>query len=105
MILYFILWATSRSRVPVDGAAFASDVRVSAAENSERRRRGLRCLSGKVSTSGPEVPGLKPGSTKDQPRMRPVALQIIRNGQTSSRWCDVEVWRGVCTNSGIIHDV
>ncbi|GBN08654.1 hypothetical protein AVEN_257545-1 [Araneus ventricosus] len=31
-----ILWATSRSRVPVDGAAIANDVENQAAENSWR---------------------------------------------------------------------
>ncbi|GBO19255.1 hypothetical protein AVEN_86700-1 [Araneus ventricosus] len=31
-------------------------------------------------------------STEDLPGMRPVARQIIRSGQTSSRWCGAEAW-------------
>ncbi|GBO08923.1 hypothetical protein AVEN_138938-1, partial [Araneus ventricosus] len=38
--------------------------------------------------------GTKPGSTEDTPWIALVALQIIRSGQTSCRWCDAEVWRG-----------
>ncbi|GBL93503.1 hypothetical protein AVEN_59697-1 [Araneus ventricosus] len=34
------LWATSRSRVPIDGAAIASDVRESSCREQERRRGG-----------------------------------------------------------------
>ncbi|GBO06878.1 hypothetical protein AVEN_271761-1 [Araneus ventricosus] len=36
----FVLWATRRSRVPVDGAAIASDVRESSGREKSRRRRG-----------------------------------------------------------------
>ncbi|GBM28608.1 hypothetical protein AVEN_72179-1 [Araneus ventricosus] len=33
------------------------------------------------------VPGSKPTSTEDPPCIGPAALQPIRSGQTSSRWC------------------
>ncbi|GBN64508.1 hypothetical protein AVEN_114426-1 [Araneus ventricosus] len=45
---------------------------------------------------GRRVPGPRPDSTEDPPCMGPAARQIIRSGQTSSRWCGVEVWRGGC---------
>ncbi|GBL82237.1 hypothetical protein AVEN_252421-1 [Araneus ventricosus] len=35
-----VVWATSRSRVPVDGAAIASDVRESSCREQQKRRRG-----------------------------------------------------------------
>ncbi|GBN54435.1 hypothetical protein AVEN_164856-1, partial [Araneus ventricosus] len=34
------MWATSRSRVPVDGAAIASDVRETSCREQKKRRRG-----------------------------------------------------------------
>ncbi|GBM62048.1 hypothetical protein AVEN_144271-1 [Araneus ventricosus] len=40
------------------------------------------------------APGPRPDSTEDPPCMGPAARQIIRSGQTPSRWCGVEVWRG-----------
>ncbi|GBO08707.1 hypothetical protein AVEN_100227-1 [Araneus ventricosus] len=43
---------------------------------------------------GRRVPGSKPDSTGDPSRMRPIARQIIRSGQTPSCWCGVVVWRG-----------
>ncbi|GBM62871.1 hypothetical protein AVEN_38401-1 [Araneus ventricosus] len=46
---------------------------------------------------GRMVPGSKPDSTEDGPCLRPVARQTIRSGPTPSRWCGVEVWRGVPT--------
>ncbi|GBM32640.1 hypothetical protein AVEN_89639-1 [Araneus ventricosus] len=39
------LWATSRSRVPVDGAAIASDVRESSCQEQKRRRGGTRRMN------------------------------------------------------------
>ncbi|GBM71040.1 hypothetical protein AVEN_272386-1 [Araneus ventricosus] len=39
-IRYGILWATSRSRVPVDGAAIASDVRESSCREQSQITRG-----------------------------------------------------------------
>ncbi|GBN87709.1 hypothetical protein AVEN_131809-1 [Araneus ventricosus] len=45
---------------------------------------------------GRRAPGSRPDSTEDPPCMGPVARQIVRSGQTSSRWCGVEVWRGGC---------
>ncbi|GBM48342.1 hypothetical protein AVEN_37800-1 [Araneus ventricosus] len=45
---------------------------------------------------GRRVAGPKPDSTEDPPCMGPVARQIIRSGQTSSRWCGWLVWRGGC---------
>ncbi|GBN83169.1 hypothetical protein AVEN_163939-1 [Araneus ventricosus] len=50
---------------------------------------------------GRRIPGSKPDYTEDPPCMGPVARQIIRSGQTSSRWCGVEVWRG-CASSGVV---
>ncbi|GBO07752.1 hypothetical protein AVEN_101841-1, partial [Araneus ventricosus] len=43
---------------------------------------------------GRRVPGSKPDSIEDLPCMGPVERQIMRSGQTFSRWCGVEVWRG-----------
>ncbi|GBO07496.1 hypothetical protein AVEN_144938-1 [Araneus ventricosus] len=40
------------------------------------------------------VPASKPDSIEDPPGMKPVALQIMHIGQTSYRWCGVEVWSG-----------
>ncbi|GBO18683.1 hypothetical protein AVEN_147811-1 [Araneus ventricosus] len=40
-----VLWTTSRSRVPVDGAAIASDVRESSCREQKRRRRGRRRIN------------------------------------------------------------
>ncbi|GBO35475.1 hypothetical protein AVEN_60485-1, partial [Araneus ventricosus] len=57
---------------------------------------GGRC--GLVIRSRPRdrrVAGSKPDSTEDPPCMGTIARQIIRSGQTSSRWCSAEVWRGV----------
>ncbi|GBN16142.1 hypothetical protein AVEN_22442-1 [Araneus ventricosus] len=50
---------------------------------------------------GRRVPGSRPDSTEDPPCMGPVVRQIIRSGQTSSRWCSVEVWRGGAS-SGVV---
>ncbi|GBM20754.1 hypothetical protein AVEN_105976-1 [Araneus ventricosus] len=47
------------------------------------------------------VSGSKPDPTEDQPCMGPVARQIIRSGQKSSRWCGAEVWRGAAS-SGVV---
>ncbi|GBN36750.1 hypothetical protein AVEN_29507-1 [Araneus ventricosus] len=55
---------------------------------------GPAVASGKASASGPEDP--RPDSTEDPPCMGPAARQIIRSGQTSSRWCGVEAWRRGC---------
>ncbi|GBM16469.1 hypothetical protein AVEN_94954-1 [Araneus ventricosus] len=54
--------------------------------------KGPRWPSGKVSALEPE--GSRPDSTEDPPCMGPIARQIIRSGQTPSRWCGVEAWRG-----------
>ncbi|GBN40809.1 hypothetical protein AVEN_16221-1, partial [Araneus ventricosus] len=43
---------------------------------------------------GRRAPGSKPDSTEDPPCMGPAVRQIIRSGQTPSRWCGVEPWRG-----------
>ncbi|GBO03691.1 hypothetical protein AVEN_188121-1 [Araneus ventricosus] len=43
---------------------------------------------------GRRAPGSKPASTVDPPCMGPATFQIIRSGQTPSRWCGVEAWRG-----------
>ncbi|GBN34301.1 hypothetical protein AVEN_163358-1 [Araneus ventricosus] len=53
-----------------------------------------RWPSGKVSALGRRVPGSKPDSTEDPSCIGPVARQIIRRGERSSRWSGVEVWRG-----------
>ncbi|GBM28137.1 hypothetical protein AVEN_224194-1 [Araneus ventricosus] len=45
---------------------------------------------------GRRAPGSRPDSTEDPPCMGPAARYIIRSGQTSSRWCGVEVRRGGC---------
>ncbi|GBN18088.1 hypothetical protein AVEN_182766-1 [Araneus ventricosus] len=45
---------------------------------------------------GRRVPGSKPDSTEDPPCTGPAARYIIRSGQTPSRWCGVEAWRGGC---------
>ncbi|GBL92883.1 hypothetical protein AVEN_25530-1 [Araneus ventricosus] len=37
------------------------------------------------------VAGWEPYSTEDLPCMGPVARQIIRSGQTSSRWCGAKI--------------
>ncbi|GBO18100.1 hypothetical protein AVEN_46662-1, partial [Araneus ventricosus] len=37
--------------------------------------------------------GPKPDSTEDPSCMVPAARQIIRSGQTPSRWCGAEAWR------------
>ncbi|GBO11513.1 hypothetical protein AVEN_178964-1 [Araneus ventricosus] len=50
---------------------------------------------------GRRVPDSKYDSTEDPPCMRPVARQIISSGQTSSRWCGAEAWRGGAS-SGVI---
>ncbi|GBM51918.1 hypothetical protein AVEN_1502-1 [Araneus ventricosus] len=50
---------------------------------------------------GRRAPGSKPDSTEDPPRMGPAARQIIGNGQTPSRSCGVEVWRGG-VSSGVV---
>ncbi|GBM52004.1 hypothetical protein AVEN_262241-1 [Araneus ventricosus] len=59
-------------------------------------------LSGLVASS--ELWGLsgsKPDSTEDTPRIGPVAREIIRSNQTSSRYCDAKFWRGGA-NSGVV---
>ncbi|GBO46702.1 hypothetical protein AVEN_95959-1 [Araneus ventricosus] len=43
---------------------------------------------------GRRVPDTKPDSTEDPLCIGPVARQIIRSGQTSSRWCGVEACSG-----------
>ncbi|GBN69777.1 hypothetical protein AVEN_147249-1 [Araneus ventricosus] len=45
--------------------------------------------------------GSKPDSTEDSPCMGPAARQITRSGQTPSRWCGAEVWRGGAS-SGVV---
>ncbi|GBN56380.1 hypothetical protein AVEN_237416-1 [Araneus ventricosus] len=50
---------------------------------------------------GRRAPGLKPDSTEDPTYMGPAARQIIRSGQTPSRWCGMEAWRGG-TSSGVV---
>ncbi|GBM95644.1 hypothetical protein AVEN_37622-1 [Araneus ventricosus] len=40
-----VLWATSLSRVPVDGAAIASDVRASNCREQKRRRCGTKRMN------------------------------------------------------------
>ncbi|GBN97226.1 hypothetical protein AVEN_82096-1 [Araneus ventricosus] len=45
---------------------------------------------------GRRVAGSKPDSTEDPPCMGPAALEIMRSGQTLSRLCGVEAWRGRC---------
>ncbi|GBO34977.1 hypothetical protein AVEN_31550-1 [Araneus ventricosus] len=50
---------------------------------------------------GRRAPDSKPDSTEDPPYMGPVAHQIIRSGQTSSRWCFVEALRRGAS-SGVI---
>ncbi|GBN09386.1 hypothetical protein AVEN_177275-1 [Araneus ventricosus] len=52
-------------------------------------------------TWGRRAPGSKPDSTEDPPCMGPAARQIIRSGQTPSRWRGVEVWRGGAS-SGVV---
>ncbi|GBN66655.1 hypothetical protein AVEN_210877-1 [Araneus ventricosus] len=49
------MWATSR--VPVGGAAIASDVRVSSCREQKRRRRGTRRMndSGRVHVGGAAI--------------------------------------------------
>ncbi|GBN81335.1 hypothetical protein AVEN_171600-1 [Araneus ventricosus] len=59
------------------------------------RRWRPRWPNGKISALDPE------DSTEDPPCMGPVARLIIRSGQTSSRWCGVEVWRGGAS-SGVV---
>ncbi|GBM44592.1 hypothetical protein AVEN_221834-1 [Araneus ventricosus] len=52
---------------------------------------------GLVARSRPQdrrVAGSKTYSTEDPPCMGPVAREIIRSGQTLSRWCGAEVSRG-----------
>ncbi|GBO08880.1 hypothetical protein AVEN_140990-1 [Araneus ventricosus] len=43
---------------------------------------------------GRRVPGSKPDSTEDPSCIGPTAF--TRSGQTSSRWCGAEAWRGGC---------
>ncbi|GBM10525.1 hypothetical protein AVEN_109322-1 [Araneus ventricosus] len=50
---------------------------------------------------GRKVPGSKLDFVEDPACMGPVAPQIIRTGQTSSRWCGAEAWRGD-TSSGVV---
>ncbi|GBM11712.1 hypothetical protein AVEN_75661-1 [Araneus ventricosus] len=40
---------------------------------------------------GRRVPGSKPDSTEDPPCMGLVAHQMVRNSQTSSRWCGAKM--------------
>ncbi|GBN43019.1 hypothetical protein AVEN_21262-1 [Araneus ventricosus] len=57
----------------------------------------IRCRGGLVVRSQPRdqrVAGSKPDSPEAPPYMGPAARQIIRNGQTLSRWCGAEAWRG-----------
>ncbi|GBM47448.1 hypothetical protein AVEN_6131-1 [Araneus ventricosus] len=52
---------------------------------------------------GRRVPGSKPDSTEDPPCMGPAAhAKHISSGQTSSRWCGVEAWRGGDASSGVV---
>ncbi|GBM37125.1 hypothetical protein AVEN_39322-1, partial [Araneus ventricosus] len=47
----------------------------------------------KVLDLGRRAIGSRPDSTRGPSGMGPVARQIMRSGQTSSRWCGSEVWR------------
>ncbi|GBN62340.1 hypothetical protein AVEN_186044-1 [Araneus ventricosus] len=65
-------------------------------ENNAWRRLkpGFEGRSGLVVRSRPRdwrTGGWKHDSTEDPPCMGPVARQIIRSGQTSTRWCGAEV--------------
>ncbi|GBM18282.1 hypothetical protein AVEN_224163-1 [Araneus ventricosus] len=51
---------------------------------------------------GRRAPCSKPDSTEDPPCMRPAARQIIRSGQTPSRWRGAEAWRGGASSSVVI---
>ncbi|GBM26288.1 hypothetical protein AVEN_66526-1 [Araneus ventricosus] len=61
-----------------------------------RQKKGRGVLVVKSRLWGRRVPGSRPHSTEDPPCMGSVARQIVRSGQTSSRWCGVEAWRGGC---------
>ncbi|GBN18601.1 hypothetical protein AVEN_236392-1 [Araneus ventricosus] len=54
-----------------------------------------RWPSGNVSDMGPEGSELENRFPR-RSCMGAVARYIIRSGQTSSRWCGEEVWRGEC---------
>ncbi|GBM37459.1 hypothetical protein AVEN_263137-1 [Araneus ventricosus] len=69
--------------------------------NSRCHPDGPRWLVVRSRLWSQRVPGSKPDSTEDPPCMGPAARQIIRSGQTPSRWCGVEAWRGGAC-SGVI---
>ncbi|GBN26190.1 hypothetical protein AVEN_36434-1, partial [Araneus ventricosus] len=51
---------------------------------------------------GQRVAGSRPDSTEDPPYMGPAARQIVRSGQTSSRWCGAAVWRGGASSGAVL---
>ncbi|GBM03515.1 hypothetical protein AVEN_95408-1 [Araneus ventricosus] len=66
-------------------------------KESTRHAKGARGgLVARPRPWGRRAPCSRPDSTEDPPCMGPVARQIIRSGQISSRWCGVEAWRGGC---------
>ncbi|GBM25642.1 hypothetical protein AVEN_82758-1 [Araneus ventricosus] len=58
--------------------------------------RGCGSLEARSRIRHQRVAGSKPDSTEDPPCMVPAARQIIRSGQTFSRLCGADVWRGGC---------
>ncbi|GBO19437.1 hypothetical protein AVEN_179272-1 [Araneus ventricosus] len=64
-------------------------------------RRGRGGLVVRSRPWGRRVAGSKPDSIEDPSCIGPVACQIIRRGQTTSRWCGAEAWRGG-DSSGVI---
>ncbi|GBL81067.1 hypothetical protein AVEN_83142-1 [Araneus ventricosus] len=70
--------------------------------HSSHHRVGRGGLGVRSRLRGPRAPGSKPDSTENPSCFGPVACQIIRRGQTSSRWCGGEVWRGGASSCVIL---
>ncbi|GBN72142.1 hypothetical protein AVEN_33227-1 [Araneus ventricosus] len=65
-----------------------------------------RWPSGKVSDSESEggTTGSKPDSTEDPRVLGLFHVKSYIEGQTSSRWCGAEVWRGATTSGVVLVD-
>ncbi|GBN96772.1 hypothetical protein AVEN_88850-1 [Araneus ventricosus] len=94
-----------RNLKPTDYGNYTCRAFVVTPHSSQMKDRDItvlvHCTCDRAGALGPEGSRFEPDFTEDPTCMGPVALQVIRRGQTFSRWCGVEVWRWGAS-SGVI---